>query len=154
MSTYTDWVQAEQAQGLASLVLRYCGTVREIIQGAREPGFSIDSWGPLESLVAVDRFVRIGSFKEEVDWRGYLDLMTAWAPTTQYDFSFKRITEAGRLVFLELEERSVNSGELDVVNSVTVYEFDENRKLIHLDVYLQRAFPGGVEAGWGTRASD
>ena len=47
-------------------------------------------------------------------------------------------------MFLELEER-VRAGDFsNVVNSVSVYEFDDAGKIRHLDIYLQMALPQGA----------
>jgi hypothetical protein len=43
------------------------------------------------------------------------------------------------LVYFEVEERHFRGGDVNVVNSMTVFEFNENGKIRHLDVYLQQA---------------
>ena len=39
-------------------------------------------------------------------------------------------------VFLELEERNTRDGVIDVSNTVTIYQFNADDKLIKLDVYI------------------
>ena len=42
------------------------------------------------------------------------------------------------LVYLEIEERHTRPGGAAVVNSLSVYEFNAEGKIRHLDVYLQQ----------------
>jgi len=44
-----------------------------------------------------------------------------------------------RLVYFEVEERHFRGDDVNVVNSMTVFEFDDADKICHLDVYLQQA---------------
>ena len=50
-------------------------------------------------------FERIGPFKDAMNWSEYVDFLTGWATSRHWECSFKRVTETGDLVFLELEER-------------------------------------------------
>ena len=75
------------------------------------------------------------------DLAEYVGFLTGWATSAEWEGSFKRITEAPGLVFLELEERSRYGEMTSVVNSVSVYEFDEDGKIVHLDIYLQMPLP-------------
>lgn len=128
--------------GLSRKILDYCQIIKRMIDTtAKQPGFSNESWAPLAELVDVENFQRIGNFKEEMNWQGYLDFLTGWASTSDWECSFKRITEYDNVVFLELEERS-KMGEFEtVVNSFSVYEFNDAGKIQHIDVYLQMAMP-------------
>jgi len=38
-----------------------------------------EDWAPLESLVAVDEFERVGTRREVQDWREYTGLLTHWS---------------------------------------------------------------------------
>ena len=61
-----------------------------------------------------------------------------WAPATDFRSRFRRISEVGNLVFLELEEHNTPPGGAEsVVNSLTLCEFDDAARLVHLDIYLQ-----------------
>ena len=51
----------------------------------------------------------------------------------------RRISEVGDLVYYEVEERHHRGDDVHVVNSMTVFEFDDDGKIRHLDVYLQQA---------------
>ncbi|HET6950300.1 MAG TPA: hypothetical protein VFI47_07995 [Acidimicrobiales bacterium] len=127
--------------GLARRVLDYSLIMKSLVDRAKEPGFSAESWAPLAELIAVDEFERVGNFKEVMDWDEYVGFLTRWAPTAEWECSFKRITEISNLVFLELEERSRMGDVSSTVNSVSVFEFDDAGKIRHIDIYLQMPIP-------------
>ena len=130
--------------GLSRTVLEYSQLMKQLVDAAKQPGFSVESWAPLAELVAVDDFERVGPFKDAMRWDEYVRFLTDWATSSGWECSFKRITEipAG-LVFLELEERSEVGDFTSFVNSLSVYEFNDAGQLRHLDVYLQMELPGG-----------
>lgn len=109
------------------------------------PDYSPDEWLGLSDFVT-DDFERIGNFKEVMTITDMVGFLQAWSPTQHWEGSFKRVSEHGNVVFLELEERVGEGDEQTAVNSVSVYEFDEAGKIRHLDVYLQAAM-GTVEKG-------
>jgi hypothetical protein len=127
--------------GLARTVLDYSLIMKRMVDEAKQPGFSVESWAPLAAMVDVDNFERVGNFLEVMNWHDYVTFLTAWAKTSEWECSFKRVTEHRGVVFLELEERSRVGEFSSVVNSATVYEFDDAGKLRHLDIYLQMALP-------------
>lgn len=130
--------------GFSRIVLEYSLLMKRLVDEAKMPGFSEAGWGPLAALVAVDEFERVGNFKEVMSWQDYITFLTKWAISSEWECSFKRITEHGNVVFLELEERSKAGDYRSVVNSVSVYEFNPAGKLRHLDIYLQMPWPEGV----------
>ena len=121
--------------GRARRVLEYTVTVKRLADAAKEPGFTEANWAPLAELVATEEFERVGNFKEVMNWSEYTGFLTAWAASSQWDASFKR-------VYLELEETSSVGDFESVVNSLSVYEFDEADRIAHIDLYLQMALPG------------
>jgi hypothetical protein len=129
-------------QGLSRKVLEYSLIMKRLVDSAKRPGFSTQSWAPLAELVAVDEFERIGNFKEVMNWSDYISFLTNWATSSDWECSFKRITEMSGIVFLELEERSKVGDFKNVVNSLSVYEFNNAGKIRHVDIYLQMALPG------------
>lgn len=139
MTTIDDVIGG--STGRARAVLEYSRTMHGLVKSAKEPDFSVDSWAPLADLVAVDDFVRIGPFKEVMNWAEYAEFLTNWAQSSDWDCSFKRISEAGDVVFLELEERSRIGDFSSVVNSASVYEFDAAGKITYIAVYLQMQLP-------------
>lgn len=128
--------------GNARRVLDYAQVMKRMVDESKQPGFSAASWDVLLDLVAADDFVRVGNFKETQDWAGYVEFLTAWAPNAEWECSFKRITEVEDRVYLELEERSRMGDFSSVVNSLSVYEFGDDGRIHHLDVYLQMELPG------------
>lgn len=127
--------------GRSRTVLDYSMVTKRLVGEAKQPGFSVDSWGPLAELVDVAVFERVGAFKEVMRWPDYVQFLSGWASSSEWDCSFKRITEVDGVVFLELEERSEVGDFSSVVNSLSVYEFDDAGRITHIDLYLQMALP-------------
>ena len=126
---------------LSQTALDYSHLMKRLVDEAKQPGFTIESWAPLAELIDTQNFVRVGNFKEVMNWAEYVAFLTNWATSSDWESDFKRVTEAGNVVFLELEERS-RIGDFDnSVNSVSVYEFGSNGKITRIDVYLQMALP-------------
>ena len=132
---------AAEQSGRSRIVLEYALTTKRLVDTAKQPGFTAASWAPLAELVDVDGFERIGNFKEVMNWTDYVGFLTNWAANSEWDGSFKRVSEIGGVVFLELEERSRIGDFESVVNSMSVYDFTEADKIRHIDVYLQMALP-------------
>ena len=123
---------------LSKLVLDYSDTHELLVQQSKSPDFDKASWRKLEPFVDPVRFERIGTFKEVVNWDQYLQMLSEYAMSCTWEGTFKRITEVGSFVFLKLEERvGHDDGRRDVVNTLSVFEFDHRRKLIHLEIYIQ-----------------
>lgn len=126
----------EQAGPLTRKVLDYTRDMSDLVPTIE----SADDWAPLETHVAVDDFERIGTFLEVQDWREYTEMLTMWASATEsFETTVRRIAELDDLVYYEIEERHHRGGDVHVVNSMTVFAFDEDGRICHLDVYLQRA---------------
>ncbi len=126
---------------LSQTVLDYSALMKRLVDEAKQPGFSTDSWAPLAELIDTQNFVRVGNFKEVMNWGEYIAFLTNWATSSEWESDFKRVTEAGNVVFLELEERSRIGEFSNSVNSVSVYQFDQSGKITRIDVYLQMALP-------------
>lgn len=124
--------------GLSRKVLEWGLITKRLVDEAKRPGFSVESWAPIREMVAVDEFERVGNFKEVLRWDEYVAFLTKWAPKSDWECSFKRITERpDGVVLIELEERMGGGA----VNSLSVYEFDDAGKVRHLDIYLQMPVP-------------
>jgi hypothetical protein len=128
-------------KGLARKVLQYSATFNQIVQKAKQPGFAAAAWAPLEKLVDVDKFERVGVFLsgrvEVITWPQYTKYLSQFAGATSWEGTLRRITEVPGLVILELVERNTTQGVTHVANTVTIYEFNDADKLCHLDVYVQ-----------------
>ena len=124
---------------LAQQVLDFEATVKRLVKAAKDPGFTAAGWAPLAEFVAVREFERVGTWMEVMNWQQYTEFMTQWARSSMgFDTVLRRISELPGLVYLELEERHTRPGGVAVVNSLSVYEFNADGKIKHLDVYLQQ----------------
>lgn len=123
---------------LSRKVLEYGDIIERTVRAAKEPGFSEAGWDELAALLDTAKFERVGNDKVRMGWEVYRGLLTGWATTTDFWSEFRRISEVGNLVFLELTEHNTQRGGVEsVVNSLSLYEFDSAGKLCHLDIYLQ-----------------
>jgi hypothetical protein len=127
--------------GRAYTVLLYTQMVKRLADAAKRPGFTADDWAPLAALVDTGEFERVGNFKEVMNWTQYLGFLSNWAPSSSWEATFNRVSEVDGVVFLELEERSEVGEFTSVVNSLSVYEFADDGKISHIDLYLQMALP-------------
>lgn len=123
--------------GLSRTVLEYSMEMKRTVDRAKEPGFDASGWDGIAALVAIDEFLRVGPFKDTMDWPAYAEFLTAWATGSYWECSFRRLTEHGHLVVLELEERMVPGDHEGAVNSASIFEFGDDGRLRRLDVYLQ-----------------
>jgi hypothetical protein len=129
----------ENYSGLSRKVLDYSVTVKGLADECKQPGFQNERWDQLFSeFFDTKNFQRIGHLKEVMGYPAYIEFQTKWAPISQWECSFKRITEKDNVVFLELEERATVQGHTNVVNTLSVYEFNESGKIRYIDVYLQQ----------------
>lgn len=129
--------------GRSRAVLEYSMVVKRVVDEAKKPGFSVESWAPLAKLVDVDEFQRVGAFKEVMNWTDYADFLTNWAVSSEWECSLRRLAESSGVVFLELEERLKMGDVSTVVNSSSVYEFNDAGKIQGVYVYLQMDPPQG-----------
>lgn len=134
-------VAAQRYSGLSRRALDYGLFQKRLIDRAKGPDYSSDEWEGLRAFVSED-FRRIGNFKEVMNFETMIGFLSRWCVDSHWEGSFKRISEQDNVVFLELEERVLYNGEQNVVNSVSIYEFNDRGQLRHLDVYLQ-ATPAG-----------
>ncbi len=137
-------VAAQRFSGNARTALEYGMFQKRIMDRAKgAPDYSPDEWLGLKQFVT-DDFERIGNFKEVMTFQDMVGFLQAWSPTQHWEGSFKRVIENDNVVWLELEERVGEGDAQQAVNSVTVYEFNDEGKIRHLDVYLQAA-PGSAD---------
>ena len=81
----------------------------------------------------------MGTFLEVQTWSQYTEMLTQWASAiATFETTVQRISELPGLVYYEVEERHLVGEHVNVVNSLTVFEFDDDGKIRHLDVYLQQ----------------
>lgn len=140
--TYEDIsVAAQRYSGLSRRALEYGLLQKRIMDRAKGPGYLPDEWHQLRELVDVENFERVGNFKEVMTYDSMIEFLQKWCLDSHWEGSFKRVTEHDNVAILELEERVTYQSATNVVNSVTVYEFNPDGKLRHLDVNLQMQPP-------------
>jgi hypothetical protein len=131
---------ADSFTGLSRKVLQYSERFKTLTERLREPDFSEADWGPLEELVDTANWDRHGVFftdqAESFGWKTYKDYITRFAGDTEWEGTLRHITESPGRVILELEERNTRDGFTHRSNTVTIYEFGDDEKLRHLDVYV------------------
>jgi hypothetical protein len=127
---------AEGGRPLTRKVLEYDQTMRRLVAVLEDSA----DWAPLTRFVAVDDFERVGTFLEVQNWSEYTEMLTRWASATEsFETTMRRISEIGPLVYYEIEERHFRGDSVNVINSMTVFEFDAHDKIRRLHVYLQQA---------------
>ena len=138
-------IAAQRYTGLARKAIDYGLFQKRIMDRARDKssGYSPDEWLGLKDFVA-DNFERIGTFKEVMTFDDMVKFLQDWSPTSDWEGSFKRVSEFDNVVVLELEERVTFEGVQNAVNTVTVYEFNDKGELRRLDVYMQSPPMQGV----------
>ena len=125
---------------LSRKALAYGEAIERAVAAAKQPGFGEDGWAEVEAMIDVAAFERVGNFMERQNWPEYRAMLTQWGTTTAFWSKFRRISETGDLVFLELEEHNTPAGGAEtVVNSLSLYEFGDAGKLVRLHIYLQHA---------------
>jgi hypothetical protein len=80
------------ATGRSRTVLEYSQTTKRLVDAAKDPDFTSADWAPLAELIDVDNFVRVGPFKEVMDWTSYAEFLTNWAKSSEWDCEFQRLT--------------------------------------------------------------
>jgi hypothetical protein len=119
---------------LARIVLKYA----EMIEArATAAGSAPADWAPVAELVAVGEFQRVGAYQEVMSWDEYVKFLSAWAGSTRFEATVFRITEVGRSVFQEIEERHYKGDDFIRKNVIAVYAFDAQNRIRHLDIYEQ-----------------
>jgi hypothetical protein len=121
--------------------VEYSYVMKGILDDAKKPGFTDGQWAPLGALVDTSRFERIGNFMEVVNWEQYVPLLTMWSKSTGWTFDVRRITEGENYAILELHEYAEYPDRHEAYNSVSVYQFGEDGRIVHLDIYLQLKAP-------------
>ncbi len=131
-----DHKAPEGAGPLTQRVLEYDRALQRLVAEVRDPA----DWAPLAEYVAVQDFERVGTFLEVQNWNEYTEMLTRWVSATEsFETTVRRISETGALVYYEIEERHFRGDNVNVINSMTVFEFDANDRIRRLNVYLQQA---------------
>jgi len=120
---------------LTETVLAYERVMKELVPRVAAPS----DWAPLEEFIAVGDFERIGVFLEVQTWPQYVEMLTQWVSSIDsFETTVHRTSELPSLVYYEIEERHRRGETVNVVNSLTVFTFDEDARIRQLNVYLQQ----------------
>jgi hypothetical protein len=121
---------------LTRTVLEYTQTMERLLPTAKDAS----DWALLADYVTVDEFERVGTFMEVQNWQQYIEMLTQWASATgKFETTVRRVSEFPGVVYYEIEERHFRGDVVHVVNSLTVFGFNDAGKIRHVDVYLQQA---------------
>lgn len=147
MNVVTAAVSATELGPLSRIVLKY----GEMIESrATAAGAPID-WAPLAEVVAVETFRRVGAYQEVMTWNEYVRFLSEWAGSTRFEATIFQISEIGRTVFQEIEERHYKGDHFIRKNVIAVFRFNARDQIEHLDIYEQAKDTGRwiVEAAHG-----
>ncbi len=145
--------RSRERRSFSDTVLEISGIIERLVPSAKGPGFSEVDWAPLAELFATDEFQRVGIWREGMNWQAYIDFMTKFAQAKGFEITVRRVTQCANLVFYEIEERHIKDGKVNVVNSMNVYEFNDEGKVRRLDVYIQGVVEPSVPVETLTRRS-
>ncbi len=120
---------------LAGKAWQYADFITGMTIRAKQPGFTRAAWDELAEMVAVNDFVRVGRFKEVMDWQQSVDLMDQFARIAEFHNEIVRVNEVDNVVFLELQERNTMNGQTMEMVTMTVFEFNEAGKITRLDFF-------------------
>ncbi len=89
-------------------------------------------------LIDASRFVRRGNERTEMDWPAYCAMLEQWAGHSgKYEKTLHRVSEAGNLVYLDLDERATHQdGSVGSLRSISIYEFDDADRIVAVDVIM------------------
>jgi hypothetical protein len=136
----TEIPPSSEFAGLTRNVIAYSEAFEALVAVSKTRALTDADWARIEALVNVATWERVGVFLtatvETIDWPTYKGYVSQFAKHTNWDGKLRRVTEAGNVVVLELEERNSQGAKTDISNTVTIYAFDGAGKLINLDVYV------------------
>jgi hypothetical protein len=135
MKIVTATSTTDQLGPLTRRVYDFVATQKEILaKGVNSP----TDWDPLTPFIDEENFLRVGAYLEELNWPDYKQFLTGWmAGGTRFEFTEFQISEVGNSVFQEIEERHWRGDQFIRKNVIAVYRFNDQRRLIHLDIYEQ-----------------
>ena len=122
---------------LSGKVMQFARIVERLVPKAKEPGFTEADWAPLTELVATEEFERVGIWREVMNWQQFIDFQMQFATSKGFETTLQRVTEVANTVFYEIEERHLTDGKVNVVDSMNVFEFNDEQKIRHMDIYVR-----------------
>jgi hypothetical protein len=132
---------SENFTGLSRKVVEYTEAFARLMTalkgGAEAPE---ELWTPLEEIIDVERFVRLGVFLtdevETIDWATYREYITKYGGrASEWEATLRHLTEGPDRVIQELEERNTRKGVVHRANTLMAYGFGDEGRVVSLDVY-------------------
>lgn len=120
---------------LSETALRYMNFVKGDAPRTAETDFTFADWDELTELVDRENFVRVGRHGEAMDWMQTVALMHRNIGSSK-TYSLRGVTEAGKRVFLEMEETIIPRGERLLFDSVYILTFNDAGKVTRLEFYM------------------
>jgi len=129
-----DWKNRADVSARAEKAITFGDRMAAIVNGESDQTFE----QALSPLVNPDRFRRRGNERTEWDWPAYLAMLGQWNQADgKYEKTLQRASEAGNVVYLDLDERSTHhDGTVSALRSISIYEFDEADKIVGVDVIM------------------
>ncbi len=129
-----DWTREQDITSpRVRLAMAYGDTMARIVNGSGE------TFDAVAALIDPVRFVRRGNERDQpMDWPSYRAMLEHWnGGSGKYEKHLHRATEAGNVVYLDLDEFSTaKDGSVSSLRSVSIYEFDEGDRIIAVDVCM------------------
>lgn len=114
--------------------IAYGDKLAEIVNGKSD-----ESFDALLPMINAERFMRTGNERDEkMDWPTYRAMLEQWdGGSGVYEKTLHRASEAGNVVYLDLDERSTaKDGTKSSLRSISIYEFDEADRIVAVDVCM------------------
>lgn len=129
-----DWTNRADISPRAEKAIAFGDRMAAIVNGESDLSFE-SALGP---MVDPERFRRRGNERTEWDWPAYLAMLNQWnAADGKYEKTLHRASEAGNVVYLDLDERSTHGdGSVSALRSISIYEFDSQDRIVGVDVIM------------------
>lgn len=102
-------------------------------------GMSDETFDALLPMIDPARFVRTGNERDQkMDWLTYRAMLEQWnGGSGTYEKHLYRATEAGDVVYLDLDEFSTaRDGSKSSLRSISIYEFDDMDRIVSVDICM------------------
>lgn len=129
------WTKQDDVTSLrVKRAIAYGDTLAAIVNGKSDETFDA-----LLPMIDPARFVRTGNERDQkMDWPTYRAMLEQWnGGSGDYEKHLYRATEAGNVVYLDLDEFSTAmDGSKSSLRSISIYEFDETDRIVSVDICM------------------
>ncbi|MFT4027763.1 MAG: hypothetical protein QM676_13310 [Novosphingobium sp.] len=128
-----DWTDKAELSPRAQKAVAYGDKLAAIANGQTD-----ETWDALLPMIDANRFRRRGNERTEMDWPTYRAMLEQWQQADgKYEKTLHRASEAGNVVYLDLDERShLKAGGVSALRSISIYEFDDADRIVGVDVIM------------------